>query len=170
MKLARRIIATGAAVAACVAAVVATTSSSSHAGDADAPVSVADGQPGYVVEHFTYPGADKIKEEKGITLKRGDGHITLADCSSATGLLEVWSRKNDKVCFRTTGTSGYLTLEIPSVFVIKGSADHAADVTLTAPKAKPQEVEVSKGEWKPVGESDDPQGREHVLVEIRTSR
>ncbi|MFE1775083.1 hypothetical protein [Streptomyces sp. NPDC059008] len=169
MKLSRRIIATGAAVAACVAAVVA-TSSSSPAGDSDAPVSVADGQPGYVVEHFDYPGADKIKEEKGIILKRGDGHITLADCSSATGLLEVWSRKNDKICFRTTGTSGHLTLEVPSVFVIKGSADHAADVTLTAPKTTAQEVEVSKGEWKPVGEADDPQGREHVLVEIRTSK
>ncbi|UJB41107.1 hypothetical protein [Streptomyces sp. A1-5] len=169
MKLARRIIATGAAVAACAAAVVVTTSSS-HASDSRTPVTVADGQPGYVVEDFNYPGADKIKEEKGIILKRGDGHITLADCSSDAGLLEVWSRKNDKVCFRTTGASGYLTLEIPSVFVIKGSTDHAADVTLTAPKTTPQEVEVSKGEWKSVGESTDPQGREHVLVEIRTSK
>ncbi|WP_308409419.1 hypothetical protein [Streptomyces pinistramenti] len=131
---------------------------------------MAGSQLGHAVEDFSYPGADKIKEEKGITLKRGDGHITLADCSSATGLLEVWSRKDDKVCFRTTGTSGYLTLEIPSVFVIKGSADHAADVTLTTPEAKPQEVEISKGVWTPVGESTDLQGREHVLVEIRTSK
>lgn len=169
MKLARRIIATGALAAACAAAVAASTTS--HAATARAPVSVADEQPGYAIEDFHYPGAEKIKEEKGITLKRGDGHITLADCSSGTGLMEVWSRENEKICFRTAGASGYLTLEIPSVFVIKGSSDHAADVTLTTPtESKPQEIEVSKGTWTPVGEATDPQGREHILVEIRTSK
>ncbi|MFE6690831.1 hypothetical protein ACFVFQ_30710 [Streptomyces sp. NPDC057743] len=169
MKLARRIIATGAAVAACAAAVVATTTSS-HASDPGPSVSVADGQFDSAVEDFTYPGADKIEKEKGITLKRGDGHIVLADCSSGTGLMEVWSRKNEKICFRTTGASGYLALEIPSVHIIKGSSDHSADVTLATPKAKPQEVEVSKGQWTPVGESVDPEGREYVLVEIRTNK
>ncbi|WP_424887182.1 hypothetical protein [Streptomyces sp. XH2] len=169
MKLARRIIATGAAAAACAAALLAATSSSQD-GPSPTPATVADSRPGYVVEDFTYPGADKIKAEKGITLKRGDGHVTLADCSSGTGLMEVWSRKNDKICFRTTGTSGYLTLEIPSVFAVKGAADHTADVTLTAPGATPQQVEVGKGNWTPVGESADPQGRDFVLVEIRTGK
>ncbi|MER6125054.1 hypothetical protein ABT173_20910 [Streptomyces sp. NPDC001795] len=168
MKLARRIIATGAAAAACAAAIVAATSSS-HDSASRTPVTVANDQPGYAVEDFNYPGADKIKEEKGIVLKRGDGHIILADCSSGTGLMEVWSRKNEKICFRTTGTSGYLTLEIPSVFAVKGSADHAADVTLHASDNTPQEVQVSKGNWTPVGESADPQAREFELVEIRTS-
>ncbi|MFI1965437.1 hypothetical protein ACH429_15210 [Streptomyces pathocidini] len=169
MKLARRIIATGAAAAACAAALVSTTPSLQASGS-DTQMKAADEQPGYAVEDFNYPGAEIIKEEKGITLKRGDGHIILADCSSGPGLLEVVSRKNEKICFRTTGTSGYLTLEIPSVHIIKGSAGHTANVTLTTPETKPQEVEVAKGEWTPVGEATDPQGREYVLVEIRTSR
>lgn len=167
MKLIRRIIATGAAAAACAAAVITTTS---PVGSSTGPLTVAEAQPGSVVEDFNYPDAAKIKEEKGITLKRGDGHITLADCSSATGLMEVWSRSNARVCFRTTGASGYLTLEVPSVHTIKGSADHAADITLTEPTAKPKEVTVPKGQWTPVGEPTDPQRREYTLVEIRTSK
>ncbi|MEU1819338.1 hypothetical protein ABZ543_29760 [Streptomyces roseifaciens] len=169
MKFARRIIATGAAAAACAAALLAATPSS-HDSASRNPVTVADGRPGYVVEDFNYPGAERIKAEKGITLKRGDGHIVLADCSSATGLMEVWSRKNQKICFRITGTSGYLALEIPSVFAVKGSADHSADVSLAAPDATPQEVKVAKGNWTPVGESADPQARDFTLVEIRTSK
>jgi len=171
MKLARRIIATGAAAAACAAALVATTVSS-HADAPHTPVTVAADQPGYAVEDFNYPDAAKIEEEQGITLKRGDGHILLADCSSDSGLLEVWQRHKtpDKVCFRTIGTSGYLTLEIPSVFLVKGSTDHTADVTLTAPGADTQEIEVPKDEWTSVGEVLDPEHRDFVLMEIRTSK
>ncbi|CAM5319753.1 hypothetical protein [Streptomyces abikoensis] len=169
MKFARRIFATGAAAAACAAALFAATASAQDSAPR-LPVTVADSRPGYVTEDFNYPGAEKIKQEKGITLKRGDGHIVLADCSSATGLMEVWSRKNEKICFRTTGTSGYLTLEIPSVFAVKGSAEHSADVSLTAPEATQQEIKVAKGNWTSVGESTDPQTRAFTLVEIRTSK
>ncbi|MEU7598647.1 S1 family peptidase, partial [Streptomyces sp. NPDC039022] len=167
MKLARRIIATGAAAAACAAA-VSTTSTSSLPRPSMA--TVADGEPGHPIEDFAYPGADKIKAEKGITLKRGDGHILLAECGSSPGLMEVWSRKNDRTCFEITGASGYLALEIPAVFSVKGSADQAADITLTAPDGKKQEVKVPKNEWTPVGESTDPQTREHTLVEIAVGR
>ncbi|GGO54616.1 LamG-like jellyroll fold domain-containing protein [Streptomyces lasiicapitis] len=164
MKLARRIVVTGAAAAACATAL------SALAAPDQAPrvptVTVADSQPDYAIEDFAYPGADKIKEEKGISLKRGDGHIVLAECGSSPDLMEVWSRKLGKTCFRVTGDSGYLTLEVPAVFAVKGSADHAADITLTAPDSKKQEVEVGKNEWTPVGESTDPQSREHTLVEI----
>ncbi|GGY06613.1 hypothetical protein [Streptomyces hiroshimensis] len=171
MTLARRIIATGAAAAACAAALLAAADFSSDSDSASpGPVTVADGRPGYVVEDFAYPGADKIKAEKGITLKRGDGHITLAGCSSATGLMEVWSRKSEKICFRTTGTSGYLAVEIPSVFAVKGAADHAAGVSLTAADSTHQEIEVGKGNWTSVGESADPQSRDFVLLEIRTRK
>ncbi|WP_367140110.1 MULTISPECIES: glycerophosphodiester phosphodiesterase family protein [Streptomyces] len=129
-------------------------------------MAVADAQPSSLVEDFSYPEADKIKKEKGITLKHGDGRIILADCSSAVGLMEVWSRGRDKTCFRVTGSSGYLSLEIPAVFGIKGSADQAADVTLTAPDGKAEEVQIPKGAWTPVGETSDPQARDHILVEI----
>ncbi|WP_344091208.1 trypsin-like serine protease, partial [Streptomyces stramineus] len=163
MKLVRRITVTGAAAAACAAAVIASTTPRASLVDMSP---VAGSEPGYAIEDFSYPDADKIKEQKGITLKRGDGRITLAECGSAAGLMEVWSRKNDKTCFRINGASGYLALEIPAVFAVKGSADHAADITLTAPDNKKQQVEIAKNEWTPVGESTDPQKQEHLLVEI----
>ncbi|MEV5155327.1 hypothetical protein AB0K81_25875 [Streptomyces werraensis] len=167
MNLARRIIATGAVAAACVATVIATGLAGSH--DASATASVADGEPGYAVEDFNYPQADKIKDEQGIVLKRGDGHIALAACGSRTGLLEVYTRANQIVCFSVTGPSGYLSLEIPSVYGVKGAAGVDADLTLRAPDQTVQEVTVPENSFEPVGESIDPSGRSHILVEIRTS-
>ncbi|MCQ9184427.1 hypothetical protein KMT30_36395 [Streptomyces sp. IBSBF 2953] len=180
MKHARRIIATGAVAAACAGAVVLTSAhGASHhtpAGHASAArtsaghaAPVVDDAPGYLVEDFNYPGADAIKAQRGITLKRGDGHIVLADCASGTGLMEVYSRKSEKVCFRATGASGYLTLEIPAVYGVKGEADHEASVQLTTDGAT-QNLNVGKGEWKAAGEAADPDGRAFVLVEIRTSK
>lgn len=175
MKLTRRIIATGAVAAACAGAVAfASTSSTSHHTSAhhtsaDRTATVVDGAPGYLAEDFNYPGADAIKAQKGITLKRGDGHITLADCASGTGLMEVYSRRTEKICFRATGPSGYLSLEIPSVYGVKGEADHEAAVKLTTDGAT-QSIDVGKSEWKAAGEAADPDGRAFVLVEIRTSK
>ncbi|MFF3017337.1 hypothetical protein [Streptomyces sp. NPDC057939] len=133
-----------------------------------AMAAVADEGPGYAVEDFGYPDADKILAERGITLKRGDGHIVLADCASATDLLEVWSRANDKICFRVTGTTGYLSLEIPAVFAVKGNSYSAKVDMTTGPEEK--QFDVNKNAWTPVGESADEQGRDFMLMEIRTAK
>ncbi|MFI2430514.1 hypothetical protein [Streptomyces sp. NPDC018693] len=129
---------------------------------------VADEAPGYAVEGFNYPGADRILAEKGITLKRGDGHILLADCATGTGQLEVWARSQDKICFDVTGTSGWLTLEIPSVYGVRGN-DYATQVDMTTGTVE-KSFDVAKNSWTPVGESADEQGREFMLVEIRTTK
>ncbi|MEU9030664.1 hypothetical protein AB0D46_24690 [Streptomyces sp. NPDC048383] len=125
-------------------------------------------QPPYAIEDFAYPDAARIQTELGITLKRGDGHITLADCASATGLMEVYSRTKGKICFRVSGKSGHLSLEIPAVYGMKGDASHQADVTLTA-EGSEQNITVAPNEWKGVGEAADPERRDHVLVEISVS-
>ncbi|MCX5388482.1 hypothetical protein [Streptomyces sp. NBC_00094] len=129
---------------------------------------VAEAGPGYAIEDFGYPNADRILVERGITLKRGDGHITLADCGSATDLLEVWSRANDKICFRVTGIAGYLSLEIPSVFAVKGNS-YSATVDMTT-GTEEKSFDVNKNAWTSVGESADDQGRDFMLMEIRTSK
>ncbi|MFI2432477.1 hypothetical protein [Streptomyces sp. NPDC018693] len=129
---------------------------------------VADEAPGYAVENFDYPQADKILAEKNIVLKRGDGHITLADCVAGTGQLEIWARSRDKVCFQVTGNSGWLTLEIPSVYGVRGN-DYSTQVDMTT-GAEEKSFDVAKNSWTPVGESADEQGREFMLVEIRTSK
>ncbi|MER5727349.1 hypothetical protein ABT084_03140 [Streptomyces sp. NPDC002138] len=143
-------------------------SAEGNATDSVAMKATADEGPGYAVEDFGYPNADKILAERGITLKRGDGHILLADCASGSDLLEVWSRANEKICFRVTGTTGYLTLEIPAVFAVKGNS-YAARVDMTT-GAEGKSYDVNKNAWTPVGESADDQGRDFMLMEIKTTK
>lgn len=133
-----------------------------------AVTAVADEAPGYAVEDFAYPNADKILAEKNIVLKRGDGHITLADCVTGTGQLEVMARDKSKVCFDVKGTSGWLTLEIPSVYLIKGN-DYVTEADMTV-GTEEQTYDITKNTWTPVGESADDQTREWTLVELRTTK
>ncbi|MDH6440498.1 hypothetical protein M2158_009039 [Streptomyces sp. SAI-144] len=165
----RRALGTAAVAALAWVAVANGTSGASARHGGTAPLgSVADEAPGYAVEDFAYPGADKILAEQGITLKRGDGHIVLAECGP-TGLLEVWARdRGEKVCFRATGNSGYLALEIPSVYAIRGN-DYTTQVDMTV-GTEEQSYDISQNAWTPVGESADEEGREFMLVEIRTSK
>ncbi|MEV6684486.1 hypothetical protein AB0N28_03965 [Streptomyces sp. NPDC051130] len=130
--------------------------------------SIADEGPGYAIEDFGYPNADKILAEQHITLKRGDGHILLADCASGTDLMEVWSRQNEKICFRVTGTGGYLTLEIPAVFAVKGN-NYSAQVDMSVGSER-KSFDINKNTWTAVGESADEQGRDFMLLEIRAAK
>lgn len=167
MKARRTVIRTLAAtIGSGILAALAFTGGTAHSGTAMA--AVADEGPGYAVEDFSYPDADKILAEQHITLKRGNGHILLADCTSGTDLLQVWSRASSMACFRVTGSSGYLTLEIPSVFAIQGNS-YSAQVEMTT-GTEERSFTVNKNVWTPVGESDDPQGRDFTLMEIRTSK
>lgn len=169
-RLVRRALGTAAVAALAWAAVTGGTPGASErpGGPAAAVAPVAEEAPGYAVEDFAYPGADRVLAERGITLKRGDGHIVLADCGP-TGLLEIWARGNtEKICFRTTGDSGYLTLEIPAVFTVKGN-DYATQVDMTVDGTQ-QSYDITKNSWTPVGESADEQARDFTLVEIRTTK
>ncbi|MFF1344239.1 hypothetical protein ACFVYT_41675 [Streptomyces sp. NPDC058290] len=126
--------------------------------------------PGYVAETFGYPNADAVLKEKGIVLKRGDGHITLADCGSGTGLLQIMRRHGDTapVCFKVTGESGFLTMEIPSVYLVMGN-DYDTTVGMTV-GAEEKSFPITRNQWTPVGETTDPDAREYMLVEIRTQK
>ncbi|MET9381381.1 hypothetical protein ABZY09_09855 [Streptomyces sp. NPDC002928] len=164
----RRLIATAAAALTAATGMWAAGTPATPATHASSTISVADESPGYAVEDFNYPGADAILADKGITLKRGDGHITLADCVTDTGQLEVWARSQDKICFNVTGDSGYLTLEIPSVYGIKGN-DYTTEATMTVDD-ETTTYDITQNAWTAVGESADAEGREFMLVELRTSK
>ncbi|OII69787.1 hypothetical protein BJP39_16255 [Streptomyces sp. CC77] len=130
---------------------------------------VAADAPGYTVEDFNYPYADKILAERNIVLKRGDGHITLADCAGGTGLLEILVRdRTDRICFKVVGNSGWLTLEIPAVYAIKGN-DYTTAVDMTV-GTEEKSFDINKNSWTAVGETADAEGRDHMLVEIRSSK
>ncbi|MGI5450992.1 hypothetical protein ACQEVM_35510 [Streptomyces sp. CA-243310] len=120
------------------------------------------------VEDFAYPDADRILREKNLVLKRGDGNITLAECGSAPDLLTFIGRDREDFCFRVTGKSGYLSLEVPAVTGVK-SKDQAALIDMTV-DGETTSYTVPKNSWKGVGETIDPANREHVLVKIVTSR
>ncbi|MFJ9742109.1 hypothetical protein [Streptomyces sp. NPDC101166] len=136
---------------------------------ADAAVLVAGTAPGYAVEDFNYPQADKILAEQKIVLKRGDGHITLANCVPNTGQLRLLVRNRpEEVCFNTTGNQGWLALELPGVYSIRGN-DYSTTVDMTV-GTEEKSYEITKNTYTPVGESVDPENRTHTLVEIRTSK
>ncbi|GGQ57687.1 hypothetical protein ACWFQ6_24645 [Streptomyces althioticus] len=136
-------------------------------GAAGAPAeAVADDAPGYAVENYAYPDADKIAAEQDIVLKRGDGHIVLADCAVGADLLRFLARDRDDVCFEVTADTGFLTLELPAVHGVQ--TDDSANTHLEMTAEDDQvEYDIPADTWAGVGESVD--GREHVLVEIHVT-
>lgn len=166
-RLASRIL--GTATAAALAVLAVTSGPFSSPVEKVDTTRVADGTPGYAVEDFAYPEADKILAEQNLVLKRGDGHITLADCVSGTGQLEVLAReKASKICFDVVGNEGWLSLEIPSVYNIRGN-DYSTTVDMTV-GTEEKSYDIAKNTWTPVGETADPEERQFLLVEIRTSK
>ncbi|WP_369382902.1 hypothetical protein [Streptomyces sp. cg36] len=163
-----RITATAAAAGALAWAVIAGGASGGANGDTIATEPVAEDGPGYAIEDFAYPNADKILAEQKIKLKRGDGHIVLAPCTGAPELMEVFSHQNEKICFKVTGDKGYLSLEIPAVFGVKGN-NYAAQVEMTT-GTEQKTFPVDKNAWTAVGETADEKGRDFMLLEIRTSK
>ncbi|MFD0372286.1 hypothetical protein [Streptomyces sp. NPDC059071] len=128
---------------------------------------VAEAGPGYAIEDYTYPNADKILAEQGFLLKRGDGHILLADCASETNLLRFLARDRADVCFKVTGDKGFLTLQLESVHGVRTSDAGNTHLEMTAENDR-VEYDIPAKTWEGVGESVD--GREHVLVEIRVTK
>lgn len=127
--------------------------------------------PSHAVEDFEYPNAGKIFEERGIRLKRGDGHIMLAECGSRPDLIEVRARDLDDkkggglFCFRATGKTGYLSLELPAVYLAKGN-DYAVHVNMVTDNEQ-KSWDLKKNSWTSVGESADPgKERDFTLLEI----
>ncbi|WP_234379951.1 hypothetical protein [Streptomyces sp. CMB-StM0423] len=131
------------------------------------PAPAAVGDPGYAVEDFSYPNADQILTERGILLKRGNGHIVLSP-TCADGLLRVWARGKPEFCFKVTGDSGYLSLELPAVYTIRG-IDYDTTITMTVDD-ETKTYDIPRNQWEAVGEGADPERRDHTLVEIRTSK
>ncbi|MER6413655.1 hypothetical protein [Streptomyces humidus] len=152
--------------------VICATLTGITAATADDPPQPPSGSgPPSAVEDFGYPGAGRILTDKGIKLKRGDGHILLADCDQTAQQIRVLTRRDDSVnragtyCFRALGKTGYLTLELPQVFAVE-AADHPIRAALTA-NGQTTSVDVPKGEFESVGEAAG--GAPSVLVELRVT-
>ncbi|WP_282084762.1 hypothetical protein [Streptomyces tendae] len=133
-----------------------------------APQAAADDVPPVAVEDFAYPDADRIHEDTGIRLISGDGHILLAECGPA-GLIEVWARgRDDRFCLSVRGASGRLALEVPQVYGIKGN-DYRIVADMTVDGAETS-YDITPNSWTAVGETADPEGRDHTLVELHAAK
>lgn len=127
------------------------------------------------VETFEYPNAAKILKEQGIALRKGDGHILLADCRVSKDIQVMTSMdhpgqtERGLYCFKVTGTgkTGYLSLEIPKVYNIM-TGDVAVRASLTA-EGQTQTVTVPKNDGKGVGTGGTPPTAPTVLVELRVT-
>ncbi|GGP51557.1 hypothetical protein [Streptomyces abikoensis] len=171
MKTSSRLLAlalAGCTLALAGAAYAVDTRTSAASAGAKAGASGDAAQMPYAVEDFSYPNAEKILAEKNLKLKRGDGNITLAECGSSPDLLQFIGRDRDDFCFRVKGAKGYLSLEVPAVTGVQ-TKDHTAHVAMTV-DGKTKSYDVAKNAWKGIGETTDPAGREHVLVEIVTGK
>ncbi|MEU9233505.1 hypothetical protein [Streptomyces subrutilus] len=124
--------------------------------------------PGFAIEDGAYPNAEKILAEQKIKLKSGNGHIQLTECTGAPELMQIFSHENEKVCFQVTGDKGYLSLEIPAVFGVKGN-NYSAQVDMSV-GSEEKTFTIDKNSWTAVGETADDQGRDFMLLEIRTSK
>ncbi|WP_053803585.1 hypothetical protein [Streptomyces rimosus] len=128
--------------------------------------------PPFAVEDFSYPGAEKILNEKGLKLIKGDGHILLADCDGNPDfnvMAENKAHNPVNYCFKVTGKTGYLTLEIQKINSIWENAGHAARATIrTAGKTKT--VDLKKNNITPLGQGDLSTGaKEADLLELRVT-
>ncbi|MFF2751851.1 trypsin-like serine protease [Kitasatospora sp. NPDC058048] len=106
------------------------------------------------VEGFAYPDAAKILADRHITLKTGDGHITLAECASGAGQIHLFSRQAapEEVCFKVSGPTGYLAVEIPKVYTIRGDGEHTVKAIVST-DGNTTTIDVPKDVWTAVGES-----------------
>jgi hypothetical protein len=151
-----------------------TTVSLAVAGPSSGDVAAADAElPPVAVEDHAYPGAAAIQAEEGILLKRGDGHIVLDDCAQTSpDQIRVLTVADPSVsrqgtyCFRVTGTSGWLTLELPRVFGLD-TREHPITADLTA-NGETTTVTVPEDSFASVGEGT-VNGARSVLVEIRVT-
>ncbi|GLF95181.1 hypothetical protein [Streptomyces yaizuensis] len=116
------------------------------------------------VEDFVHPGADAHLAERGITLQRGDGGITLTDCKNDHDIqIESFAGAN-YFCFSVTGKQGYLAMELPDVFAM-WTKDHPVRAKLTA-EGETHFVDAAKNKYTPIGENSD-LGKPSVLLELR---
>jgi hypothetical protein len=90
-------------------------------------------------------------------------------CASGTGQLQAYSRTTpDGFCFQVTGNSGWLTLQMPSVYLFRGN-DYTTQIDMTTGTDK-ETFDITKDTWTSVGETTDPDGRAFSLVEIRATK
>lgn len=148
------------------------------AGPTPRPIVVQDS----IMERFSYPGAAQILEQLDVRLISGDGHIVLADCDTApvnnVGVIQVWTTEQigpdaaGHICFKVTGPTGRLDLEVPGVYSIRGDGQqqgygHQLTAVVDTTSGAPTTVVVNPAGYTPVGIGVDPDNEPTTLLQLR---
>ncbi|WP_258726481.1 hypothetical protein [Cellulomonas sp. NS3] len=127
-----------------------------------------------LVEDFAYPGADAILAEHGLTVLTGDGHVEFVpatDGACPIGLIQVETVLEEEpygatYCFRTTGARGFLTLEVPNTFLLRGGSK-PVEATAQLPGGDEETYDVPVNASVAVDPGDGSEMPEAILVELR---
>jgi hypothetical protein len=133
--------------------------------------------PSSLVEDFTHPGADAILSEFGLKVLKGDGGIEFSSRKSfedevqcATAEIQVEKALAVEpygyyYCFKTSGSKGVLTLEVPGTFGVRAGNNA---VTATAQTDEGTEVfQIPANTPKPIDPGDGESLPTAILVELR---
>jgi hypothetical protein len=175
-----RFVAIGLAVSATVAfasvlgrAAVARDFSASAAGEEDTTS----------IEDYSYPNADRYLADKNVKLVSGDGRIVIAECDDPPqgdiGVIKVYTsdpsiNHGGLVCFKVLSSTGQLTMEVPSVFEIRGDGQrsgtgHEMTATVTPEDGPKKTVELDPDGSIQVGIGTTPPGPPDTLLELKVT-
>jgi hypothetical protein len=128
------------------------------------------------VEDFTHPGAAQILAEHGLKVFRGDGHIefvtsrTYDEGQCDAGQIQVEKALDLEpygvyYCFRSKGAEGFLTLEVPATFGIRGG-NAPIEATANLPSGE-QTYAVPPNTYVAVDPGTGSEPPQAILVELR---
>jgi hypothetical protein len=151
-----------------VVALRATGSSAAEAAEA----------PSSIVEDYTHPDAEGILARDGLKVFKGDGHIvfdqarpfTQSQCP--TGLVQVEKHLDEEpygmyYCFRTIGPKGFLTLEVPGTFGVRGGSEEILVKAKLPDGTVLPTYEVQPNQPVAIEPGDGSEAPQAILVEIR---
>ena len=121
-----------------------------------------------LVETFDYPDSANVATQRGILLKKGDGHLVLTDCVTGGDFIQVRSRNRDPFCFKATAPTAWVTLELSDAFLVFSDSKHTtvADYTVNGVS---DSATVAPGAAQGIGEGGNPNGSSAVLLKLTAS-
>jgi hypothetical protein len=130
-----------------------------------------------LVEDFTHPGAEQILAQWGLKVYKGDGHLVFAtahyygDAQCDAGQIQVEKSLDVSpygiyYCFRTLGTQGFLTLEVPGTFGVRGG-DKALEAKASLPTGEQKTYDVPANGFVAIDPGTGSEPPKAILVELR---
>ncbi len=124
-----------------------------------------------LVENFDYPGAAEIEAERGIKLKKGDGHILFVQCADGQNQLKVestaFASPKNLFCFKVVGASGHITMELEEAYLVHGN-DYNVVAKWTAEDGTVHSTTLRKN--APTGIGEGVTGTPGSLIEFNATR